>query len=75
MKLLRSTKSQIRKDQNIKKNIPHMQITQGILLHSYMVNNDYQHYSSVLHTFVPNKSFSQLEEILPINFMLLKIYN
>ena len=52
-----------------------MEITQGILLHSYVVNNDYQHYSSILYTFVLNKSFSQLEEILPINFMFLKIYN
>ena len=31
-----------------------------LLVHSNIVNNDYQHNPRVLHTFVPNKSFGQV---------------
>ena len=41
MKLLGSTKSKITKDEN-GENIPHLEITQVVLVHCNIVNNDYQ---------------------------------
>ena len=56
MKLLGSTKNKITKDKN-GENVPHLEITEVVLVHCNMVNNDYQHDSRVLYTLVPNKSF------------------
>ena len=42
------------------KNVPHLDITEVILVRCNIVNNDYQHDSKVLQTFVPNVSFVQL---------------
>ena len=39
------------------------------------MNNDYQQYSRVLYTFVPNKSFGQLLDISPNNFTFLKTFD
>ena len=55
-KLLGSTKSKITKDG---KNVSHLEITEKILVHCNIVNNDYQEDSRVLYTFVPNKLFGQ----------------
>ena len=55
MKLHGSTESKITKDKN-GENVPHLEITEIVLLHCNIVNNDYQQDSRVLHTFVPNKS-------------------
>ena len=41
MKLLGSTENQIIKDKN-GENVPHLQITEVVLVHCNMVNNDYQ---------------------------------
>ena len=57
MKLLGSTKNKITKDEN-GKNVPHLEITEVVLVHCNIVNNDYQQDSSILYTFVLNKSFS-----------------
>ena len=54
MKLLGSTKNKITKDKN-GENVPHLEITEVVLVHCNMVNNDYQQDSRVLYTFVPNK--------------------
>ena len=62
MKLLGTTKNKITKDENGEK-IPHLEITEVVLIHCNIVNNDYQHDSRVLYTFVPNKSFGQLLDI------------
>ena len=59
MKLFGSTKSKITKDKN-GENIPYLEITEVVLIHCNVANNMYQQNSRVLHTFVPNKSFSQL---------------
>ena len=56
MKLFGSTKNLITKDEN-GKNVPHLKITEMVLVHCNIVNNDYQQDSRVLHTFIPNKSF------------------
>ena len=49
MKLLGSTKNKIAEDKN-GENVPHLQITEVVLVHCNMVNNDYQQNSRVLHT-------------------------
>ena len=63
MKLLGSTKNKKTKDEN-DQNVPHWEITEVVLVLCSTVNNDYQHDSSVLYTFVSNKSFGQLFDIL-----------
>ena len=74
MKLLGSTKSKITKDNN-GENVPHLEITEVVLVHGNMVNNDYQRGSRVIYTFVPNKSFGSLLDISPSNHIFLKIFN
>ena len=46
-----------------------------VLIHCYIVSNNYQHDSRDLYTFIPNKSFGQLLDISPKNFMFLKTYD
>ena len=65
MKLLGSTKNKTTKDKN-GENVPYLEITEVVLVHCNIVNNDYQHDSKVLYTFVPNKSFGSLLELSPI---------
>ena len=74
MKLLGSTKRKINKDKN-GENVPHLEITEVALIHCNIVNNYYQQDSRVLHTFVPNKSFGQLLDISPKNFIFLKTFD
>ena len=74
MKLLGSTNNKITKDKNGEK-VPHLEITEVVLVHCNMVNNDYQQDSRVLYTFVPNKSFGSLLEISPTNHIFLKTFN
>ena len=73
MKLLGSTKNKIAKDKN-GENIPHLEITEIVLVHCDIVNNDYQQDSRVLYTFVPNKPFGSLLEISPTNHIFLKSF-
>ena len=47
MKLLRSTENKITKDKN-DENFPHLEITEVVLVHCNMINNDYQQDSRVL---------------------------
>ena len=74
MKLLGSTKSKITKDEN-GENVPHLEITEAILVHCDIVNNDYQQDSRVLYTYVQNKPFGQLLKISPTNCIFLKTFN
>ena len=71
MKLLGSTKSKTTKDEN-SKNVPHLEITEAVLIHSNIFNNDYHQDSRFLHTFVPNKSFGQLLDIQQKYIIFLK---
>ena len=73
MKLLGSTESKTTKDKN-SENVPHLEITEVVLVHYNMVNNDYQQDSIVLYTFVPNKSFGSLLKIVPTNYMFVKTF-
>ena len=55
--------------------MPHLEITEVVLVHCNIIHNDYQHDSGVLYTFVLNKSFDQLLDISPKNFIFLKTFN
>ena len=73
MKLLGSTENKITKGKN-GENV-HLEITEVVLVHCNIVNNDYQQDSRVLYTFVPNKPFGSLLEISPTNHIFLKTFN
>ena len=74
MKLLGSSENKITKDKN-GENVPHLEISEVVLVHCNIVNNDYQQDSRVLYTFVPNKPFGSLLEISPTNHIFLKTFN
>ena len=74
MKLLGNTKNKRTKDKN-GENVPHLEITELVLVHCNIVNNNYQQDSRVLYTFVPNKPFGSLLEISPTNYIFLKAFN
>ena len=74
MKLFGSTENKITKDKN-GENVPHLEITEVVLVHCNIVNNDYQQDSRVLYTFVSNKPFGSLLEISPKNHIFLKTFN
>ena len=74
MKLLGSTQNKITKDKN-GENVPHLEITEVVLVHCDIVNNHCQQDSKVLYTFVPNKPFGSLLEISPTNHIFLKTFN
>ena len=62
IKVLGSTKKKITKDKN-DENVPHLEITEVVLVHCDVVNNYDQQDSRVLYTLVPNKLFGSLVEI------------
>ena len=74
MKLLGSTKSKITKDKN-GENVSHLEITEVVLVHCNIANNDYQQNPRILYTFVPNKPFGSLLESSPKNHIFLKTFN
>ena len=74
MKLLGSSKNKITKYKN-GENVPHLEITEVVLVHCDIVNNDYQQDSRVLCRFVPNKPFSSLLEISLTNHIFLITFN
>ena len=73
-KLLGSTKNKITEDKN-RENVPHLEITEVVLVHCNIVNNDYQQDSRVLYPYVPNKPFANLLEISRTYPILLKTFN
>ena len=81
MKILGSTKNKINKHKN-GENLPHLEITEVVLVHRNIVNNGYQQDSRVLYTFVPNKlsvpnfvPFGGLLEISPTNRIFLNTFD
>ena len=71
IKLLGSNKSKMTKDRTV----PHLEITEVVLIHFNIVNNYYQHDSRVLYTFITNKLFGQLVHVSPKNFIFLKTFD
>ena len=73
MKLLGSNEGKITKDKN-GENIPNLEITEVVLVHCNIVNNDYQQDSRVLFTFIPDKLFVDLLDVSPKNFVFLQTF-
>ena len=74
MKLLGSTKNKITKVKN-GENVPHLEITEVVLVHCNIADNNYQQDSRILYTFVPNKPFGSLLETSPTNHTFLKTFD
>ena len=74
MKLLENTKTKITDAEN-GENVSNLEITEVVLVHCNIANNNYQQNSRVLYTFVPKKSFGQLLDISPKNFIFLKTFD
>ena len=74
VKLLGSTGNKITKDKN-SENVPHLEITEVVLIHCNIVNNEYRQDSRVFYTFVQKKPFGSLLEISLTNHMFLKTFN
>ena len=55
--------------------VPHLEITEVVLVHYNMVNNNYQHDSIVLYTFIPSKSFISLLDTSPKIFHISETFN
>ena len=53
----------------------HLEITEVVLVHCNIINNDHQQDSRVLYIFVPNKPVDSLLEISPKNHIFLKSFN
>ena len=74
MKLFGSTENKITKVKNVE-NVPHLEITEVVLVHCNIVNNDYQQDSRASYTFVPNKPFGSLLKIYLTNNIFKKTFN
>ena len=74
MKLLGTTKSNTTKDKN-GKNVPHLEITEVVLVHFNILNNNCQKDSRVLCAFLSNKLFGQLLDISSKSFTFLETFN
>ena len=68
MKLIGNIINNINRDEN-DKNVPYLEVTEVVLVHWNIVNNDYQQDSRVLYTVLSNKSFGQLVDISLKNFI------
>ena len=58
MNLLGRNKGKITKDKN-GENVPNLEITEVVLAHFNIVNNNCEQDSRVFYTFIPNKSFGK----------------
>ena len=74
MKLHKSTKNKITKDEN-RENVTYLEITEVVLVPYNIVNNDYNYDSRILYIFIPDKTFGQLIDISPKKFIFLKTFN
>ena len=74
MKLLGSTKKDVNSDKN-SENVPKLESVEVVLVHCNLVKNDYQHTSEILFSFVPNKQFEQLINILPRSLTMMNTIN
>ena len=74
IKLHGSTKNKITKNKN-GENVPHLEITEVVLVHCNIIKNYYQQDSGVLYKFISNKSFGQFLDISPKIFIFLKTFD
>ena len=54
--------------------VPHLEITDVVLVHCTIANNYFQQDSRVLYTFLPDKLSGSLLEISPTNHIFLKTF-
>ena len=52
--------------------VPHLEITEVVLIHFSIINNDYQQDSRVLYIFAPNKSFGVIIKYFTRKFYVFK---
>ena len=71
MELLGSTNSKITQNKS-GENVPHLKITEVVLVQCNISPMQYQQNSRVLNTFFPSKSFGQLFDTSPKNFIFFK---
>ena len=74
MKLLGSTKKDIDQDKD-GEDVRKLESVEVVLMHCNLVNNNHQQASKVLFTFVQNKQFGQLINILPHSLTMLSTTN
>ena len=74
MKLSGSTEKDVDQDKD-REDVPKLESVKVVLVHCNLVNNNYQQASKVLFTFVPNKQFGQLINILPHSLTMLSTKN
>ena len=74
MIILGNRKKDVDADKN-SENVPKLESAEVVLVHCNLVNNDYQHKSKVLFSFVPNKQFGQLINILPHSLTMMNTAN
>ena len=74
MKLLGSTKKDVKKDKD-GEIIPKLESVEVVLFHCNLVKNDYQHTLKFLFSFVPNKQFGQLINISPQSLTMMNTVN
>ena len=73
-KLLGRTENKITRVKN-GENVRHIEITEVLLVHCNIVNNDYQQKSRVLSKFAPNRPLGSLLEISATNHIFFKTFN
>ena len=74
MKVIGSTKKDVDSYKN-SENVPKLESVKVVLVHCNLVKNDYQHTSKVLFSFVPNKQFGQVINILPHSLTMMNTVN
>ena len=73
-RLLGSSKKDTDQDKD-RENVQKLESVEAVLVHSNLVNNNYQQASKLLFTFVPNKQFGQLINISPHSLVMLNTTN
>ena len=74
MRLLGSIKKDVDSDKN-SENVPKLESVEVVLVRCNLVKDDYQHTSKALFSFVPNKQFGQLIDILPHSSTMMNTVN
>ena len=76
MKLLGRAKKKKDADQDKDtEDVPKLKSVKYFLVHCNLVNNNYQQASKIISTFIPNKQFFQLINILPHSLTMLNTTN
>ena len=73
MKLFGSIEKKINKNKN-GENVPHLEISEVVLVYCNILNNDYQCNLRVLYALVLNISFGQLLDISPTNLIFFQAF-